>query len=232
MKYLIASFHNGNLDPELLAAQRQVFEHYGIPLVQWESKLPHGEAMDECARSHDWDVAALFDADAFCRDAKWLFKVMADMLDNPDGAQFIGGAHNANHRADGLDYASPACCIITHREYQAAALDGCDGFKMQQAGPGLHAYDVCECLSKNIQQRNPSNLALIYPKAVKTPKWRLRSGGQPFGYGTDYGVFFHEFESRIGESAKFRFVAQVEKELQKPHQELNYFEVVPAQNLA
>lgn len=204
MKHLIASFHNGNLPPEMLDAQRRVFDHYGIPLLQWGTNLPHGEAMDDCLSKNEWDSAALFDADAFCRDAKQL-EVWLKLAAETPGFGIIGGAHT---HGGWLDYASPACCVVSRKAYEDAGT----GFKVEDRDGGF--LDVGQRLSEELI-RIGRTVTLLPVVSVREPKWRLLSGGI-YGNGTDYGVFYHEFESRFGEGPSKHFVEQVDLELQKP----------------
>lgn len=209
MKKVIVSFHNGNLNPRVLELQRQVFEHYGIPLQQYESSLPHGEAMDEFCQSTDWDVGAFFDIDAFCRSPEWLLQAMGTIYRNsemgltPEMVGTIpiicGGAHNANHLPGSRDYASPACCVVPRRLWLSTMEKYGKGFQTHPEGRSF--TDAGQLLSIRARELG-YNVSLLYPERVREPKWKLNGvPGAVFGRGTDYGMLYHEFESRVNDDA-------------------------------
>lgn len=199
MKVLCISFHNGNINPAILAAQSSVFRHLEIPLVQFESSRPHGEMMDEGLLANEWDIAAVFDIDAIPTSYLGLMRALRiAAFGTKANPIIIGGAHNANHlRWEGAlreNYASPACSVISKESYLSAMAYNGAGFAM------FGGLDCGQFLSLTIK-RMGGLVALSYPKFVREPLWRLQEHDMHFGRGTDYGWAYHEFESRTGKGA-------------------------------
>lgn len=188
MKSIVVSFHNGNLDPEIVPLQKQVMDKIGIEITQWQSTLPHGEMMDEYVASlnGDWDVLTLLDADALILDKKeW-----GNLTYLAWGTGIIsGGAHNANWTKRPHDYASPACMVIGRETY------GDLGHPKFGVTP---SSDAGQMISEVAREKNRQDrLDIIKPVSVAFPMWKLEDGSM-FGHGTDYGVFYHGFEGRVG----------------------------------
>lgn len=185
--FRVFSFHQGNLPEEMLAAQRAVFAKMNIPLEQYYSDLDHGRAIDECLHESKWDAVALFDADAFVVDPYFV----RDQLEKSMNAfSIVGGAHNANHRHDSMDYASPACCIFSRKTWQKAGV----GFETFYPDYGKGWMDVGQRFSEKIR-RMGGIVGLTDPVSVDNPMWKLHSG-LSFGTGTHYGWAYHQFQGR------------------------------------
>lgn len=59
----IISFHNGNIPPEILQAQKSVFDHFGISLEQIETQLHVADVIDHFISNEPWTNIVLFDID-------------------------------------------------------------------------------------------------------------------------------------------------------------------------
>lgn len=223
---LFASFHNGNLDERVLAAQKSVFDHFGIHLNQWHSHRPHGEAMDElmeAARSFPWDVACLFDADAI-PTGRWPFFVSISRVLS-GAVDIYGGAHNANHHrliSGELcpDYISPACQIVSRSAHDRLCKSGYGNYAIRAAGPDETGfYDAGEFRSRMAYGLG-LKIQMDYPKAVADPRWSL-AGDRAlmgntvrFGIGTEYQKFYHQFEIRTGNNVE-AFVQRCERAIRE-----------------
>ena len=220
---LIASFHNGNIDERVLAAQQRVFHAFGLHINQWRSDRPHGEAMDEfiaASRGLPWAVACLFDVDAIPTDRNKFLALVNDMAQGLCG--LIGGAHNANHHReeDGRlcrDYVSPACQIVTRQVIEEALQDGI-GYAIKPCLEGQRGfYDAGEHFSEWAQER--FDVELLYPVSVAEERWWLereavRGKAVKFGLGTEYSHFYHQFEIRTGNNVE-AFVERCERAIRE-----------------
>lgn len=200
----IVSFHNGNIRPELITAQQRVFTHFGLDLQQSVSQLVHGEHINWWLHNNDWGVIALFDIDAACQDPGFLYHEAEKLAEGR--LEILGGAQNANHNGGTKDYASPACCMFSRATWKTAGL----GFDIQSGGTWTAPctvemmLDTGQAFSEKIRALG-GKLTLLKPQSVQVPRWSLEDGSA-FGLGTDYGPFYHAFESRFGTEGSSLFL--------------------------
>lgn len=178
----IVSFHNGNIDPEVIKYQRLVFEHFGYEIEQVETNLPHGEAIDEYLKK-PFKQIAIFDIDCIPLTFEWM-----DVF----AGKFAGAAQQANHINKEI-YISPAFICFTQGIYKSL---GKPSFAPDEFGDV--GYKVTEAAN-----RKDIPYGLIWPTHVEVPKWDLGKNSC-FGLGTTYSdMIYHAFESRMGNGGMF-----------------------------
>lgn len=190
----IVSFHNGNLNPDIIKYQRLVFEHFGYQVEQVETGLPHGEAIDEYLKK-PFDKIAIFDIDCIPLNNDWHRRAF-------DGKVYAA-AQQANHIKGTGVYASPAFMCFDTFIYNALKHPS---FKAHAKG------DVGSMVTIQLEKlgKHPD---LLWPIHVKVPKWDL-GVNSCFGLGTTYGTrlikerihkpeVYHAFESRMGNGQMF-----------------------------
>lgn len=180
----IVSFHNGNIDPEVIKYQRLVFEHFGYEIEQVQTDLPHGEAIDRYLHA-EYGKVVIFDIDCIPLNKKWV-KICT-------GEGIKGAAQQANHIPGSGIYASPAFIYLDYKEYLRI---GRPSFTPDERGDV--GYKVTEAA-----QKEGAFLGLIWPTHVEVPKWDL-GASSCFGLGTTYNdMIYHAFESRMGNGGMF-----------------------------
>ena len=191
MKTLIISFHNGNLLPELIEYQKKVFDFFGMPLEQIETKLSHAAAIDNFLNTEEWDRVVLFDADC----------VPLMKLEDYPTDKIIGNAQRSSHIQDSKDFAAPSFITFTKELWGQN-----DKFSFEPVnGKG----DVAELFSRNAE-KNGIHISLLKPIHVDKIMWQLEDGTY-FGYGTTYGygnigITYHAFESNAKHHSSSNFV--------------------------
>lgn len=196
-EFKVYSFYKGNIPPAIVAGQKAVFAHLGIPLVQERhDDLHHGEWLDHTFAKSTDEIIVVADIDAFP-----LRRAAFDALVSSAGRGALCGlAQVANHRPQRRPYAGPMFMAVRR-----------DVFARLGAGSLCPSpdYDAAQSLSEAARAGGVP-LDLILPRFAMQPKWAL--GEQAiFGIGTFYGDldFFHLFESRRRRSVElFEAVAQ------------------------
>ncbi len=193
MRNTIVTFYNEKINPEVVKAQKDLFDHFGIPLQQVKPDvwLGHGKNVDGYIATHDvWDTFTLFDIDCipldphivgegltWCRDNNGLFSV----------------AQRASHIPDSIVYASPAYISFTRETYDKLGRPTFDCTKRSDCAGEL----------SHEAMRLGLPISLMYPYSVDTEKWDL-DNGRRFGYGTNYANrIYHQFESRKNYTDRF-----------------------------
>src|SRR5687767_6243318 len=106
----IVSFHNGNIDPEIIKYQKLVFEHFGYKVNQVYTKLPHGEAIDAYLK-RPFDEIAIFDIDCIPLVPEWQHEELM-------GYAIYGAAQQANHIPGSGIYCSPAFMCFDYSTFK------------------------------------------------------------------------------------------------------------------
>ncbi len=198
MRTRIITFHNGNLNPDLLIHQKKVFDKFGIPLEQIQTSLPHPEAIDHFLKTEEWDTVVLFDADCIPLNADIVSKAIEEVKHNH---KVFGASQKASHIPNSRIYLSPCFMAITKKTFDHI---GSPSFKATDRG------DVAEeityaCRAKAIM------VSLLYPTHVEVPLWQLTEE-RKFGYGTTYGdMVYHAFESNANHGSTTRFIIKCKK---------------------
>lgn len=193
MKTRIVSFHQGNLNPNLLTAQKAVFDKFGLPLEQIKTSFSHPAAIDHFLDKEAWDVMVLFDADCIPLNGDVIQDAIEGCIDHD---RIIAAAQKASHIPNSQIYASPCFMVLTKKVYEMLGR------------PSFHATDrgdVAEELSYAAREKG-IYLDLIMPDHVETPLWPLTPEIK-FGYGTNYGnKVYHAFESNANHRSTGKFI--------------------------
>ncbi len=181
---VVHSFYRGNIPHSVIAAQKSVFDHFGIPLRQDRNdKLTHGKWVDNLFRNGQDDIIVLADIDAFPLNRAAYDGLCASAA---EGA-VVGLAQVANHKDPDRIYAGPMFMAVRRDVYE----------KLGQ--PGMERTpnsDVAQLVTDEAHKANVP-VRLIAPRFAIQSKWPLADQGV-FGIGTFYGEmeFFHLFQSR------------------------------------
>lgn len=208
MKVRYISFHNGNLNPELLRMQKAVFDKFEKPLEQIQTDLSHGEAIDHFLNTEEWDYVFLFDADCIPL-TKW------EDADFFSDVSLLGSAQKSSHLPHSKNFIAPSFMILSRTVWERV------GKYSMKAVPGVG--DVAELFStavKNEYRHHKEvprgNLIFFMPIEVEKPMWRL-DGGTKFGYGTTYAfaglMVYHAFESNANHHSTSRFIKKCQEVL-------------------
>lgn len=194
MKTRIVSFHNGNLNPELLKHQDLVFKKFGYPLEQIETKLSHPEAIDHFMATEEWDIMVLFDADCIpLNNAVIQYGINA--VKNND--TIFGASQKASHIPGSILYVSPCFMVLTRVVWEMIGK------------PSFKATERCDVAGEitHAAKDHRIDCRMLYPTKVEKEMWQLL-GNMMFGYGTTYGTnnVYHAFESNANHHSTSRFI--------------------------
>lgn len=190
----IVSFHNGNLNPELIEMQKKVFEHFEIPLEQIKTDFSHPAAIDWYLDKHEWDAVVIFDADCIPLNKDVVITALSCLTDNL--VDVYGAAQKASHIPNSKIYCSPAFIAFTKKTYEKI---GKPSFHATERG------DVGEEITYKAIEKGLI-LKILLPKVVEKPMWELADGIM-FGYGTSYrNEVYHAFESNANHHSTSRFI--------------------------
>lgn len=203
MKTRFVTFHNGNLNPDLVSYQKKVFDKFGIPLEQIETKLSHGEAIDHFVNTEAWDLLVLFDTD--CIPLKWDDVYIKEIGLEPFDLKLFGAPQNANHIKGSKDYVAPAFMILRRDLWEYIGKPSFVPNKSDCAADVTYA-----CYDKGVR------VEYLNVLSCDKPLWKLENGTM-FGYGTTFGNLFvevyHAFESNAGHSSTSRFIEKCKQAL-------------------
>lgn len=174
-----------NIPTNILAQQRAVFAHLGIPLQQHlADKMPHGSWMNQILENASSDDTIVFcDIDAFPLQRSAYLQA----LEHAEAGRLFGLGQFSNHKPGNDVYAGPMFMALKKRLWE------------QIGTPGLRSskfHDAAEVMTALARQHDIP-VQLIYPSGCLIPKYSLGNEGI-FGIATFYGKneFFHLFESR------------------------------------
>jgi len=180
----IVSLYWDNIDRRVVAAQREVFAHFGLSIDQRErTRLDHGDFLDGyMAEIGENDVALLMDIDCF--------PLNRDIVDRAFSAARAGGifgcAQSSGHVDPDRLFVAPMFMAISRRTW--------DGLGRPSFRPDASA-DVAQRLNEAATAAGVG-IEMLYPWGCIVPKWRLGEIAL-YGIGTFYrGGVFHLFESR------------------------------------
>lgn len=189
------TFYHDNMPPEIVQAQKSVFDHFGIPIEQVKTELTHGEAIDHWLQTNEWDEVAIFDIDCIPLNAGVLMHAW-HRLYQEKGLNFYGGAQRANHIEGSEVYVAPAFCCFSKPVWK---LSGTPSFK------DIPGFDVGAYFSK--EASTVANMLTLRPSHVEVEKWDLYPPEVRFGLGTTWGnEVYHAFESRFNKNSQSRFI--------------------------
>ena len=180
----IVALYWDNIDPRVVAAQREVFAHFGYSIDQRErTNVNHGEFLDAyMAELEDDDVALLTDIDCFPLNRDIVERAFVRAR---EGA-ILGCAQSSNHIDPDRLFVAPMFMAISRRTWVAL---GRPSFRPDADN------DVAQRLCDHARAQGVE-IEMLYPFGAIVPKWRLGDVGF-YGVGTFYrGGVFHLFESR------------------------------------
>lgn len=192
MNARIYSLYWDNINPDLVAAQKAVFDHFQLAINQHRiNGFSHGEWIDWImTRMDDVDVFLFIDIDCIplSRD-----KVMA-RLAQAAGGTLVGAEGAANHLDPNRSYAGAWYTYINRKVWDAVL--------RPSAKPTPHV-DVCQLWTDTWKAHNVP-VELIAPTQCAEPKWDLPGRPKAYGGATTYGEdCFHLFEARNGREGQF-----------------------------
>jgi hypothetical protein len=180
----IVALYWDNIDLKVVAAQRDVFAHFGYAVDQRErTGLNHSDFLDAyMAELGDDDVALLTDIDCFPLNREIVERAFARAR---EGAIF-GCAQSSNHIDPDRLFVAPMFMAISRRTWVAL---GCPSFRPDAEN------DVAQRLN-DVARASGVEIEMLLPFGAVVPKWRLGDVGF-YGVATFYrGGVFHLFESR------------------------------------
>jgi hypothetical protein len=183
----IYSLYWDNINPDIVVAQKAVFDHFQLNINQHRiHAINHGEWIDwVMTRMDDVDVFLFVDIDCIPLSKQ---KVMQNLA-RAAGGPLIGAEGAANHIAPERSYAG-AWYVYINRKLWNALL-------RPSAKPSPYA-DVCQQWTDTWKSHNVP-VELIPPTSCLQPKWNLPGRPGAYGVATTYGDdCFHLFEARCG----------------------------------
>lgn len=178
------SLYWDNVDPRLVAAQRNVFAKLGYPVTQHHlNGKDHGQWIEEVLNAAgDQEVVVITDIDCIPLTSA----AMKKAIDSALSGQIFGCAQSANHLDSSFVYAGPMFLAMT------------GGTWKKLSAPSMKAsahFDVGGQLTHQALEAG-IGVELVYPTEVGVPKWLLGDKGV-FGAFTVYERnYLHLFESR------------------------------------
>ena len=192
MNAFLYSLYWDNIDPALVAAQKAVFEHFGLSINQHRIQgFNHGEWMDwMLARMEDADVLGFIDIDCVPLSKD---NLLASVQKAAAGA-LVGAEGCDNGRPPLRSYAGAWYVFVNREVWHALG---------RPSGKATPHTDVGQMWTDAWQDRKLP-VELIPPTSCAVPKWDLPGRPQAFGVATTYGKdCFHLFESRFGNQRYF-----------------------------
>lgn len=185
------SFHNGNVSPRLIEAQASVFKYFGLDILQVQTDMSHGAAIDWFLNALPWEEVAIFDIDCIplhkqvLNDARKIVR---------EGAVY-GIAQSANHLSGKLYVGAPFICLSRKTMIEI----GWPSFMETKS------EDVAGEITR-AAERAGKEVRMLWPTHVEVEKWKLADKGV-FGLGTTYqDTVYHAFESRFNHESTSRFI--------------------------
>lgn len=195
MRIRVVSFHNGNLNPEIIRLQKAVFHKFEIDLEQIETRLPHPDAIDSFLQTEEWDIVVLFDADCIPLN-QHVVDYAVDQVKR--GHAIFGASQKASHIPGSKIYVSPCFMALNKSVWEEI---GKPSFRATNRG------DVAEEISYGCRKHGVV-ITMLYPTTVEVEKWDLLPGIR-FGNGTTYGKsVYHAFESNANGDSTDRFITK------------------------
>lgn len=188
---IAVSFHNGNVSDELIDAQASVFEYFGLDILQVQTEMSHGAAIDWFIRNHPWNEVAIFDIDCIPLHKH----VLSDARKIVREGALYGIAQSANHLSGKLYVGAPFICFSRDTIRDLGWPSFMESKTEDVAGEVTRA---AERIGKEVR--------MLWPTHVEVEKWSLADKGT-FGLGTTYqDTVYHAFESRFNHESTSRFI--------------------------
>ena len=180
------SLYWDNVDPEMVIAQKSVFDHLGLGINQHRIHgIDHGEWIDwVMTRNDDVDVFAFIDLDCVPLSKN---KFVENVENSAKNGTLIGAEGAANHIDPNRSYTGAWYIFVNRKAWNIA----------KRPSAKATAYgDVCQEWTETWKRYN-FPLSFIPPTSCITPRWNLPGRPNAYGVGTTYGNdCFHLFEAR------------------------------------
>ena len=186
------SLYWDNINPDIVAAQKAVWDAFELPINQHRiNGFNHGEWMDWLmARMDDVDVFLFIDIDCIPLNK---YKIIENVERASQGT-LIGAEGAANHIDPNRSYAGAWYTFINRKVW--------DKLGRPSAKPTAQT-DICQTWTDMWKKYNLP-IELIPPTNCITPKWDLPGRKNAYGVATTYGNdCFHLFESRKSDPKVF-----------------------------
>jgi hypothetical protein len=180
----IVALYWDNIDRKVVAAQRDVFAHFGFQVDQrLRTGVNHGDFLDAYMEElGEDDVALLTDIDCFPLNREIVERAFARAR---DGAIF-GCAQSSNHIDPDRLFVAPMFMAISRRTWDTLGRPSFQPDAQNDVAQRLNDW----ALARGVE------IEMLMPFGAIVPKWRLGDVGL-YGVGTFYrGGVFHLFESR------------------------------------
>lgn len=180
MKILPITCYMNNISENIVKHQKDVFNLFGMDLIQEYTELNHPDFLDEKIRNSDYDIIIFFDIDCIPLKPNFYEYVIENLSDNNS---IIGVEQCSLSRNKDLIYAGAPCFAITKEVYEK--LDK-PSFKL------THRADTAGEISL-IAKEKGVNVKFFNIKTALNQKWKC--GDKYFGNGTIYDDWlYHQFE--------------------------------------
>lgn len=192
MNARIYSLYWDNINPDVVAAQKAVFDHFQLNINQHRiNGFSHGEWIDwVMTRMDDVDVFLFIDIDCVPLNRD---RLMGNLTKAASGT-LIGAEGAANHIDPSRSYAAPWFVYVNRKVWDAVL--------RPSAKPSPHV-DVGQLWTDTWKAHN-APVELIPPTSCAEPKWDLPGRKGAYGGATTYGDdCFHLFEARNGREQAF-----------------------------
>jgi hypothetical protein len=176
----VISFHNGNINDEVLKYQRLVFNHFNIPLNQIKTSLSHDEAIEDYLLSVKPKNFILFDID--CIPISYSAYLYA--LHACNNNQLFGARQHASHIPNSRDYIAPCYMAFSFELYKSLGY------------PSTKITSKADCAANITYSAYEKGIKPNFVNVThcENYKWYFDDGSM-FGNGTTYGnLVYHEFE--------------------------------------
>jgi hypothetical protein len=189
------SLYWDNIDERIVRHQKQIFDHFQLPLKQHRiDGLDHGEWMDWVMSFHDMDVILFADIDCIPLNAT----IVVQSLEKAANGILLGATGCANHLDPSRAFAAPFWCAINRHQWVAANRPSAKASRM---------CDVAQNWTDAFALRG-QKIELLPVTGCEQPKWNLPGKPLGFGIGTTYaGAVYHLFESRADQNID-RFIGR------------------------
>jgi hypothetical protein len=177
--------------PEVMQAQKKVFNHFGLTLNQISDSLQHGHWMTkickEIAKHNNIDIVVFFDLD--CIPLKE--NIYDHILSKIDENTICGIEQSCDcNKSAGHIYAGPACLA-----FHVDILKKIDDFSFVEDDWS----DVAQRFTYDCQEKN-INVNFFKFISSQSKLWRLGDTDEFFGIGSVYDdIIYHHFNIRMPE---------------------------------
>jgi len=185
MNARVFSLYWDNVDPSIVAGQKAVFDHFGIPVNQHRiDGLDHGEWIDWImARMDDVDVFLFIDIDCIPLSKHKL----SEGVQKATQGVLYGAEGAPNHIQPFRSYAAAWYVFISRQHWRAAR---------RPSARAMPYVDTCQQWTDMWHIHN-FPVELVAPTVCIEAKWDLPGRPRSLGIGTTYGEdCFHLFEAR------------------------------------